>query len=78
MKNSSKFESEIDRKRRRSSSGWLGLVASSSTRMLNASHDSSRFTKRCGDMRLTLTTSANCAGANCAVDMVKLGLWRGS
>jgi len=71
MKNSSRFESEIDRKRSRSSNGWFGLAASSSTRMLKASHDSSRFTNRCGDWRLTLTTSANCA------DMTVLRLRRG-
>src|SRR5690606_22624276 len=37
---------EIDRKRSRSSSGWLRLNASSMTRVLKASQDSSLFRKR--------------------------------
>ncbi len=46
MKNSSRLLAEIDRKRSRSSSGWLGFSASSRTRRLNWSHDSSRLMKR--------------------------------
>ena len=49
MKNSSRLLAEIDRNRSRSSSGWFGLAASSSTRRLNSSHDSSRLMKRSSD-----------------------------
>src|SRR3546814_10803011 len=48
MKNSSRLLPEIDRKRSRSSSGCAGLRASSITRRLKASHDSSRLKKRSG------------------------------
>src|SRR3546814_4240392 len=48
MKNSSRLLPEIDRKRRRSSSGCAGLRASSITRRLKASHESSRLKKRSG------------------------------
>ncbi len=48
MKNSSRLFAEIDRKRNRSSSGWRALPASSSTRRLNCSQDSSRLMKRLG------------------------------
>src|SRR3546814_15552595 len=48
MKNSSRLLPEIDRKRSRSSSGCAGLRASSITRRLTASHDSSRLKKRSG------------------------------
>ena len=44
MKNSSRFELKMARNFTRSSSGTLGSCASSSTRRLNSSHDSSRFT----------------------------------
>ena len=48
MKNSSRLLAEMDRKRTRSSSGWLSLAASSSTRRLKCSQDNSRLMKRCG------------------------------
>ena len=48
MKNSSRLLAEIETNRMRSSSGWLGLPASSSTRMLNCSQLTSRLTKRAG------------------------------
>src|SRR5271169_1593368 len=44
--NSSRLFAEIDRKRRRSSSGWRRLSASARTRSLKASQDSSRLLKR--------------------------------
>ncbi len=43
MKNSSRFEEAIAQNFTRSSSGVLGSSASSSTRELNCSHDSSRL-----------------------------------
>ncbi len=46
MKNSSRLLAKIARKRARSSSGRLSSSASSSTRWLNRSHDSSRSMKR--------------------------------
>src|SRR5919202_6352554 len=46
MKNSSRLFAKIARKRTRSSSGSCGSRASSSTRSLNASHDSSRSRNR--------------------------------
>ena len=49
MKNSSRLLAEIDRKRSRSSSGWLGLAASSSTRSLKASQEVSRLKNRLGE-----------------------------
>src|SRR5664279_883229 len=52
MKNSSRLLAEIDRKRSRSSTGWRGLLASSSTRLLKCSHDSSRLMKRPGRWRM--------------------------
>jgi len=45
MKNSSRFEATIDRNFRRSSRGTEGSRASSRTRLLNSSQDSSRLTK---------------------------------
>ena len=48
MKNSSRLFPEIERKRRRSSRGWLRLRASSRTRMLKPSQDSSRLKNRWG------------------------------
>src|SRR5476649_1239634 len=51
----------MDRKRTRSNSGWRELLASSSTRVLNASHESSRLMKRRG---LSAVMAAACsAGA---------------
>src|SRR5438874_6093258 len=44
MKNSSRFELKIARNFTRSSRATLGSCASSSTRRLNSSHDSSRLT----------------------------------
>ena len=44
MKNSSRFELKMARNFTRSSRGTLGSCASSSTRRLNSSHDSSRLT----------------------------------
>src|SRR5271170_4649701 len=44
--NSSRLLAEIARKRTRSNSGWRGLAASSITRRLKASHDTSRLMKR--------------------------------
>ncbi len=49
MKNSSRLSAEIERKRSRSSRGWLRLLDSSSTRRLNSSHDNSRLMKRSGE-----------------------------
>ena len=51
MKNSLRLFAEIERKRTRSSRGWRGLDASSSTRSLKASHDSSRLMKRAGERK---------------------------
>jgi hypothetical protein len=48
MKNSSRLAAEIDRNRIRSSSGWLTLSVSSSTRRLNWSQENSRLTNRSG------------------------------
>jgi hypothetical protein len=45
MKNSSRFELTIERNFSRSSSGTLLSAASSSTRWLNSSHESSRLMK---------------------------------
>src|SRR5690348_13229108 len=45
MKNSSRLELKMARNFTRSSSGTLGSWASSSTRRLKSSHDSSRFRK---------------------------------
>src|SRR5215467_1001070 len=50
MKNSSRFELKMERNFTRSSSGTLGSCASSSTRRLNSSHDSSRLTNASGPM----------------------------
>src|SRR5215510_1420002 len=47
MKDSSRFELKMARNFTRSSSGTLGSWASSSTRRLNSSHDSSRLTYLC-------------------------------
>jgi hypothetical protein len=46
MKNSSRLSAEIDRKRSCSRSGWFRFEASSNTRRLNCSQDSSRLMKR--------------------------------
>ena len=46
MKNSSRFDAAIAANLTRSSSGMVGSAASSSTRSLNASHDSSRLMNR--------------------------------
>ena len=48
MKNSSRFELKMDRNFTRSRSGTVGSCASSSTRRLNSSQDSSRLTKTSG------------------------------
>ncbi len=48
MKNSSRLLAEIERKRSCSSSGWLRFDASSNTRRLKCSQDSSRLKKRSG------------------------------
>jgi hypothetical protein len=50
---------EIDRKRSRSSSGWAGLAASSSTRPLKASQEISRLKKRAGDA-ISASDSSSC------------------
>src|SRR5688572_2676552 len=50
MKNSSRFALKMARNFTRSSSGTLGSWASSSTRRLNSSHDSSRLTNMSGLM----------------------------
>src|SRR5262244_18957 len=50
MKNSSRFELKMERNFTRSSSGTLGSCASSSTRRLNSSHDTSRLTNASGPM----------------------------
>jgi hypothetical protein len=73
MKNSSRLFAEIDRKRRRSSSGWFGLEASSRTRRLNWSQDSSRFTKRSGEWRSerpASTTGSRAAPTACSTGTV--------
>ena len=49
MKNSSRLLAEIDRNRSRSSSGCARSIASSSTRRLKSSQDSSRLMKRAGE-----------------------------
>src|SRR5579885_20366 len=65
MKNSSGLLAEIDRKRNGSSSGWLRLPASSSTRRLNSSQESSRLMKRVGLCGLsTWLASAKAGGAS--------------
>ncbi len=51
MKNSSRLLAEIETKRTRSSSGWLALAASSSTRRLNSSQDNSRLMNLLGEAR---------------------------
>ena len=48
MKNSSRFDEKIEQKRTRSSSGSAGSAASSSTRALKSSHESSRLISRSG------------------------------
>src|SRR5512145_1257353 len=53
MKNSSRFELKIARNFTRSSSGTLGSWASSSTRRLNSSHDSSRLMNAAAFMSVT-------------------------
>ena len=59
MKNSSRLLAEIDRKRSRSSSGWLSLAASSSTRRLKCSHDNSRLMKRSGLLPSVVRSAAS-------------------
>ena len=56
MKNSSRFEAQIAANFTRSSSGMSGSAASSSTRSLNASHDSSRLMKRPGSCAFAVMT----------------------
>src|SRR3954452_7841468 len=51
MKNSSKLFAEIERKRSCSRSGWPRFDASSRTRRLNCSQESSRLMNRCGLLR---------------------------
>ena len=63
MKNSSRLSAEIDRKRSCSRSGWWLFEASSSTRRLNCSQDSSRLMKRCGKRRSTAPSSSMSGGA---------------
>src|SRR5690242_1165230 len=53
MKNSSRLLAEIERNRTRSSSGCLGLQASSRTRRLNASQLSSRLKYRASGCGVT-------------------------
>jgi phosphohistidine phosphatase SixA len=48
MKNSSRFDEKIEQKRVRSSSGSVGSAASSRTRALKSSHESSRFRRGTG------------------------------
>src|SRR5690606_13932993 len=59
MKNSSRLLAEIDRKRSRSSRGWPGLAASSSTRPLKASQEVSRLKKRSGEA-ISASDSSSC------------------
>src|SRR5690606_28039071 len=60
----SRLLAEIDRKRSCSNSGWEAVEASSSTRWLNSSHDSSRLVKRCGSALISTTGSVNtCSGS---------------
>ena len=47
MKNSSRFAEKIEQNFTRSRSGTVASAASSSTRPLNSSHESSRFRRRC-------------------------------
>jgi len=42
------LDAEMETKRKRSKSGWAVFSASSITRVLNASHESSRLMKRSG------------------------------
>src|SRR4051812_15559170 len=56
----------MDRKRTRSRSGWRALRASSSTRVLKASHDSSRLMKR--SRGGTASTSTEVLATDCAAD----------
>src|SRR4051794_5340582 len=46
MKNSSRLEEKIEQNLTRSSSGWLSSAARSSTRALNSTQESSRFSRR--------------------------------
>ena len=55
-KNSSRFDALIDRNRNRSSSGWRAFSASSTTRPLKSSHDSSRLMNLSGSLG-PITTS---------------------
>src|SRR6185436_3666028 len=57
---------EIDRNRSRSNSGWFGLPASSSTRSLNASQDSSRLMKRLGEFISILGGDRSAAASSTA------------
>src|ERR1700722_8564175 len=66
MKNSSRLLAEIDRKRSRSSSGWRGLSASSSTLWLKLSHESSRLKKRSGDRIRSGAAGVGAATGNAA------------
>src|ERR1700735_1326763 len=74
MYNSSRLLAEIDRKRSRSNSGWHGLSASSSTRSLKASHDSSRLIKRFSEVA---SISLGRAAALCVTTLSPLAARRG-
>ena len=63
MKNSSRLLAEIDRNRTRSSSGWESLAASSSTRRLKCSQDSSRLMNRSGLVARSNSGAGASAGA---------------
>src|SRR3546814_9748405 len=72
MKNSSRLLPEIDRKRSRSSSGCAGLRASSITRRLKASHDSSRLKKRSGPKEeAVVSASLSARKGPPAIDIVR-------
>ena len=72
MKNSSRFDATIDRKRTRSSSGFAGSRTSSKTRHWNASSDSSRFTRRLGSSLGAASSRARAAAASAATPAIAL------
>src|SRR5262245_34451903 len=88
MKNSSRLLAQIDRKRTRSRSGWFWFSASSSTRRLNCSHDSSRLMNRSGLLAISLLAGGGAAaGAGVAArasaraspaDAISIGITIGS
>src|SRR6516164_10170622 len=79
MKNSSRLLAEIDRNRTRSSSGWLGLSASSSTRRLKWSHDNSRLTNRSGPAGVKTVAASVPARFDSSTDSNdKTAAWAGS